>query len=199
MALNTIALTQYDSLFIKRSKLQFVFTLLYHFDVFFREFCDVSTINKEEWTLVKNDEKPHSENLIVPPHTEELRNSSNSDISSSFSDDDDQETESEYPNVSIVPENARHTNFNGDQDSGVSFEFEKPLQSKLDSPQRTAIKENSKMDKSVPIYSSEILDIDAQNDEENYIKEIELDASSITDVGLENVLNFAVSNEFSIN
>jgi hypothetical protein len=40
------------------------------------------------------------------------------------------------------------------------------------------------MDKSVPIYSSEILDIDAQNDEENYIKEIELDASSITDVGL---------------
>jgi hypothetical protein len=61
---------------------QFVFTLLYHFDVFFREFCDVSTINKEEWTLVKNDEKPHSENLIVPPHTEELRNSSNSDISS---------------------------------------------------------------------------------------------------------------------
>jgi hypothetical protein len=67
--------------------------------VFFREFCDVSTINKEEWTLVKNDEKPHSENLIVPPHTEELRNSSNSDISSSFSDDDDQETESEYPNI----------------------------------------------------------------------------------------------------
>jgi hypothetical protein len=167
--------------------------------VFFRGLCDISIINKEEWTILKNDEKPHSENLIVPPHTEELRNSSNSDIISSFSDDDDQKTESEYPNVSIVPENCCHTNFNGDQDSGVSFEFEKPLQSKLDSPQRTAIEENSKMDKSVPIYSSEILDIDAQNDEENYIKEIELDASSITDVELEDVSNFAVSNEFSIN
>jgi len=199
VALNTIALTQYDSWFIKRSRLQFVFTLLYHFDVFFREFCDVSTINKEELTLVKNDEKPHSENLIVPPHTEELRDSNNSDISSSLSDNDDQETESEYPYVSVVPKNACHTNFNGDQDSGVSFEFEKPSQSKLDSPQRTTIKENSKMDKSVPIYSSEILDIDAQDDEENYIKEIELDASSITDVELEDVSNFTVSNEFSIN
>jgi hypothetical protein len=65
--------------------------------VFFRGLCDISIINKEEWTILKNDEKPHSENLIVPPHTEELRNSSNSDIISSFSDDDDQKTESEYP------------------------------------------------------------------------------------------------------
>ena len=189
-----------ELLFRDRSRLHFVFILLCHLDVFFREFCDLSTINNEEWTtLVKIDEKPNSENLIVPPHTEELRDSNNSDISSSFSDDDDQETESEYPYVSIVPKNARHTNFNGDQDSGVSFEFEKPSQSKLDSPQRTTIKENSSMDKSVPIYTSEILDIDAQYDDENDIKEIELDASSITDVELEDVLNFTVTNEFSIN
>ncbi|XP_071156420.1 sorting nexin-10-like isoform X1 [Mytilus edulis] len=96
-----------------------------------REFRSLSTTEENnEWAHVNKDELTKSENLNV----DECRDSNNSDISSSFSDEEDRLTE--YPSVTLVA----YVN-SGEHDSGVSSNTEKsssPELLKPNSSQRTS-------------------------------------------------------------
>lgn len=106
-------------------------SILHFCIVYFREFRSLSTTEENnEWAHVNKDEPTKSENLNV----DECRDSNNSDISSSFSDEEDRLTE--YPSVTLVA----YVN-SGEHDSGVSSNTEKsssPELLKPNSSQRTS-------------------------------------------------------------
>ncbi|XP_063422994.1 sorting nexin-10B-like isoform X2 [Mytilus trossulus] len=113
-----------------------------------REFCGLSTTEENnEWAHVNKNEQKKSENLNV----DECRDSNNSDISSSFSDEEDRMTE--YPSVSLV------ANVNSvEQDSGVSSNTEKSSSPKL-------LKPNSSQRTSETIHSDTTnVEVDFEND-----------------------------------
>lgn len=123
-------------------------SILHFCIVYFREFRSLSTTEENnEWAHVNKDEPTKSENLNV----DECRDSNNSDISSSFSDEEDRLTE--YPSVTLV------ANVNsGEHDSGVSSNTEKSSSPEL-------LKPNSSQRTSKTIHSDTTnVEVDFEND-----------------------------------
>lgn len=148
-----------------------------------REFCGLSTTEENnEWAHVKKDEPTKSESLNV----EECRDSNNSDISSSFSDEEDKLTE--YPSVSLVA-----IVNSSEQDSGVS--------SNTNSSNAELLKQNSSLRTSKTIHADKILEDDCKVKEielrRGISKEVKVDANLITEVDFED--DYQVSDNFSIN